>query len=257
MYSNSYKIGDRVKDLRLEKRLKRAEVAKRAGISYDYLTKIENNQRNPNIAILGKICEALGASIEELFVTKTESRQVAMSLPPKKLFRLGGGKPVPLIGWTRAGSWEEASDGELPPGWAEDWFYSELGGGKVFALRVEGDSMEPEFQEGDYILVDPARDPFVDDFVIAKIKDENSATFKQLKYKRGKMILHPLNPIYPDIVIGKAKPAHIVGVVVEKKKFFGHDSRGEKLAMIAKRIEKLDETKLDKVIQLLDNLFPG
>lgn len=246
-------IGKKLKTLRLKKGLKRSSVASKAGISYDYLTKIENGQRSPNIAMLERICNAVGISVEQLLTTSVELKPVRKDM--KGLYPLGEGKPVPLIGWTRAGFWEEASDGALPPGAAEDWLYSELGGGRVFALRVEGDSMEPEFCEGDYILVDPERTPAPNDFVIAKLEEDNSATFKQLKHREGKTVLHPLNPAYPDIEIGESSSARIVGVVVEKKRFFGKDERSKKLAEIAKRIEQMTDSDLERLLKALDIFF--
>jgi transcriptional regulator with XRE-family HTH domain len=137
-------IGRKLKTLRLKKGLKRSSVASKAGISYDYLTKIENGQRSPNIAMLERICNAVGASVEQLLATSVEL------LPVKKketrgLYPLGKGKPVPLIGWTRAGFWEEASDGALLPGAAEDWLYSELGGGRGLLFGWKGTAWNQSF----------------------------------------------------------------------------------------------------------------
>lgn len=254
MSDKNYKIGEKLKILRLNKNLKRAVVAEKAGISYDYLTKIENNQRNPNIAMLEKICSALGVSIKQLF-TMEPGLSPRRKDTREKLFPLGERKAVPLVGWTRAGLWDEASDGDVPPGTADEWVYSELGGGNVFALRVEGDSMEPEFYEGEYILVDPQRAPLANDFVVAKLEEDNSATFKQLKYVDGVMVLHPLNPAYPDIVLSESRRAKIVGVVIEKKKIFSRDERSGKLVEIAKRIEKLSDADLERLLKELDILF--
>ena len=90
-------------------------------------------------------------------------------------------------------------------------------GKKVFALRVKGDCMEPEFVEGDVIIVNPHVEPVPGDYVIVK-NDAEEATFKQLK-KYGKTpVLHPLNPKYPDIEIKRGHRYRIVGKVVKKEK---------------------------------------
>lgn len=39
----------------------------------------------------------------------------------------------------------------------------------TFALRIEGDSMEPDFKEGDIIIVDPELEPIPGEFVVAKM----------------------------------------------------------------------------------------
>lgn len=86
----------------------------------------------------------------------------------------------------------------------------------TFALRVEGDSMEPDFKEGMIIIVEPELDPLPNDFVIIKNGNEE-ATFKQLVKDGPDWYLKPLNDRYP------MKPftpdMRIVGVVraVEKR----------------------------------------
>jgi SOS-response transcriptional repressor LexA len=68
------------------------------------------------------------------------------------------------------------------------------GGGEVFALRVLGDSMLPEFAEGDIVIVEP--DGLVRDgsFVLANPNGE--WTFRQLARQAVGWALRPLNPAY-------------------------------------------------------------
>jgi SOS-response transcriptional repressor LexA len=85
----------------------------------------------------------------------------------------------------------------------------------TFALRVTGDSMEPEFREGMVIIVEPELEPTPGDFVIAKNADEET-TFKQLVKDGADWYLKPLNDRYPIKPLGDSK---IIGVVraVEKR----------------------------------------
>jgi SOS-response transcriptional repressor LexA len=85
----------------------------------------------------------------------------------------------------------------------------------TFALRVMGDSMEPEFREGMVIIVEPDMEPQPGDYVIARNGAEET-TFKQLTKDGGDWYLKPLNPRWPIKPLGKSK---IVGVVraVEKR----------------------------------------
>ena len=53
-----------------------------------------------------------------------------------------------------AGKWDAVSD-NFPPGDAEEWTESDVKRKNVFALRIKGDSMEPEFREGDVVIVYP------------------------------------------------------------------------------------------------------
>ncbi len=90
-------------------------------------------------------------------------------------------------------------------------------GSSVFALKVKGDSMEPEFKEGEIVIINPHVGAKPGDYVIVK-NDEEEATFKQLKVYGETTVLHPLNPKYPDIELKKGNKYHIIGKVVEKQK---------------------------------------
>lgn len=85
----------------------------------------------------------------------------------------------------------------------------------TFALRVTGDSMEPEFRDGMIIIVEPDLEPQPGDYVIARNGAEET-TFKQLIKDGGEWFLKPLNQRWPIRPLGRSK---IVGVVraVEKR----------------------------------------
>jgi len=76
---------------------------------------------------------------------------------------------------------------------------SQCGGSEPFALRVLGDSMEPEFKEGHIIIIEP--DGMVEDgsYVLAVHNEEY--IFRQLKIEDGQYFLKPLNDNYPVIKI--------------------------------------------------------
>lgn len=79
----------------------------------------------------------------------------------------------------------------------------------TFALRVTGDSMEPDFREGMVLIVEPEMEPQPGDYVIAGNADEET-TFKQLVKDAGEWYLKPLNPRWPIRPLGASK---IIGVV--------------------------------------------
>lgn len=82
--------------------------------------------------------------------------------------------------------------------------------GKVFALRVRGDSMkEAGILDGDLVIVrqQAAADPGA--IVVARLGDE--ATVKRLRVVHGRPVLEPANPKYKPI---PAETAEILGMVV-------------------------------------------
>jgi DNA polymerase V len=86
------------------------------------------------------------------------------------------------------------------------------GGGESFALRVLGQSMAPEFAEGEIIIIEPeglARDG---SYVLAWVADE--WTFRQLCRRGGGWVLHALNPDFADIALDDLSAVH--GVIIQK-----------------------------------------
>ena len=60
-------IGDRVKKLRLEKKMSLSELAEQAGVAKSYLSSLERNlQRNPSIQFLEKISAVLNVPVDQL-----------------------------------------------------------------------------------------------------------------------------------------------------------------------------------------------
>ena len=83
-----------------------------------------------------------------------------------------------------------------------------------FALMVLGDSMEPEFMEGEIIVVEPEGLATDGSYVVAFHNEEY--IFRQLVKRETGWALHPLNPAYPDHPI--AGLSGVRGVVIMKKR---------------------------------------
>jgi SOS-response transcriptional repressor LexA len=114
---------------------------------------------------------------------------------------------VPLLNKISAGMYQEIIDQqqevEQIPTVAPTKRYT-------FALRVEGDSMEPTFPPGMVVIIEPELDPLPNDFVVA-VNGDNEATFKQLIKDGADWLLKPLNPRYPIKPLGTAR---VVGVCI-------------------------------------------
>lgn len=123
---------------------------------------------------------------------------------------------VPLLSDVQAGQYKEHVDNFHPGDGGQELIPTSVPVQQhTFALRVSGDSMEPEFREGMVLIVEPDLDPTPGDFVIAKNQD-NETTFKQLVRDAGEWYLKPLNERYPLRPLGKSR---VIGVVraVEKR----------------------------------------
>lgn len=123
---------------------------------------------------------------------------------------------VPLISDVQAGMYTEFVDNFHAGDGGKEMIPTSVPVHKhTFALRVSGDSMEPEFHEGMILIIEPELDPQPGDFVIAKNGSEET-TFKQLIKDGADWYLKPLNPRYPIKPLGDS---HVIGVLraVEKR----------------------------------------
>jgi len=125
---------------------------------------------------------------------------------------------IPVISWVRAGVFCSSPD-LFHVGDADDWIPAlRKFGPQTYALRVQGDSMispypnQKSYPEGCFIFVDPDKAITNGCRVVARIHDEETATFKVYAEDAGKRYLKPLNPQYPTIEM--TPDMHICGVVV-------------------------------------------
>lgn len=86
----------------------------------------------------------------------------------------------------------------------------------ITALMVLGISMEPEFNDGEIIVIESGIPPMEGAYVIAEVAPDDFI-FRQLKRDaNGGWQLHALNPAYPDTAISGLES--IKGVVTQKRK---------------------------------------
>ena len=62
----SYKVGERIRDFRTERKLSQEALALNSGVHPAYLGKIERGEKCPTIDTLSKICEGLKIPVHEL-----------------------------------------------------------------------------------------------------------------------------------------------------------------------------------------------
>ncbi len=228
----------------LELGLTYEDLARRVGVSGVYVSKIAQGKVVPSDEIVVKLAQALDLDLEALILAahyekapgevkdifKKNARRGdfikdADNLDNLEPADLGHGRAVPVVGLVRAGEFALAEDGEYPPGVADRMVYTDRKGRNLFGVRVTNDSMEPEFKEGDVLIVNPNLSPSPGDYVIAKLVDDNEATFKKLVVHEGRdgsriVILRPLNPRYSDMVFTDPEKVQLIGKVVERKTLY-------------------------------------
>ncbi|MBS0422613.1 MAG: helix-turn-helix domain-containing protein [Proteobacteria bacterium] len=84
-----------------------------------------------------------------------------------------------------------------------------------FALRVSGESMEPDYQNGNIIYIDPDAAAIHGKDVIVRLGGERSeVVFRRLVVEGEHRYLKALNPNWPEKFVHVPADARIVGVVV-------------------------------------------
>lgn len=117
---------------------------------------------------------------------------------------------VPLLSSVQAGAFKEILDSDYSGGDGVTMIPTTVPVNRyTFALRVQGDSMEPRFTEGMLLIVEPELDAQHGDYVIVK-NGSDETVFKQLVKDGADWFLKPLNPRYPIKPLGADT---IVGVV--------------------------------------------
>lgn len=134
-----------------------------------------------------------------------------------------GHRHIPIISYVQAGMMTEATDPfALGEGFELILTDLDVSDGS-FGLRIKGESMFPEFKEGDVVIIDPAIQPLPGDFVVAK-NTEEEATFKKYRPRgtndRGDMVfeLVPLNDDFP-MLQSERDHLRVIGVMVEHRKY--------------------------------------
>jgi len=182
-------------------------LARRAGLDATSFnrskrTNPEGRDRWPSTESVAKILRATGASLDEFM------RLIEPGMDRMKTM-------IPLIGMTQAGAGRYFTDDGMPtggPGWEEVEF-PDLSNEKVFALEVQGDSMEPLYRDGDVLIVSPSANVRKGDRVVVRTT-KGEVTAKELKRRTAKNIeLRSLNPEHPDRILPAGEVAWMARVM--------------------------------------------
>ena len=202
---------NRIKELRLEKGINMAQVAKELNIPYTTYVNYEKGDREPNSEMLVLLANYFNVSVDYL-IGRSDLRDQELKL--KSPIIADNNVSFPVIGELAAG-YEHIA--------IEDWSgetieipESYLKGRKredYLVLSVKGDSMYPHYQNGDKVLI--LKQDCINESgdIAAVIYDGEYATLKKVEYKKDAVRLVPLNPEY--------KPREISGADLEQFKIIG------------------------------------
>lgn len=126
---------------------------------------------------------------------------------------------VPLINSVAAGYPTEFTDLGYPARVADEYVRSpDIRDPDAFAARVVGDSMQPEYREGDIVIFSPAREVKSGMDCFVRLERDGETTFKRVFFEegagRGEMIrLQPLNGRYGARVVPREEVSGLYAAV--------------------------------------------
>ena len=225
-------IGERIKQRRQELGYTQRRLAELIGIKPPSLHGLESGRaKSPSAKTLQALVKVLKTTPDWILEGKGPKEAQETRMTVKEAFRTGHLQPtvirqmeemfpitqlqpVPVLSFIQAGNWNEVI---LNPPDDIDYLPCPVPcGPQTFALRVQGESMLPRFNPGDYIFVDPDKGCKSGDFVVAQIDNENKATFKQYLETEDGPMLKAINPDWPNRYIPLPDEYRIIGRVIAK-----------------------------------------
>lgn len=202
-------IGKRIKEIRKQKKLTQTDLSKLTGFKQNTISSHENGTRGIDELDIQIYCEALKITPSDLF-KKSDNNLSIDTLPVKE---------IPIVSQISAGLPIYAEENILEHTYIAT---KKLNSNKeIFGLRVNGDSMDKEFRDGDVVIVE--KDAVVENGQIAVVQINGyNATVKRVRYEKDRIILIPEsnNPAHYPQVYSQDDEVKIIGKVVSSQKFY-------------------------------------
>lgn len=133
---------------------------------------------------------------------------------------LNPGRLVPIINKVAAGYPVDFDDMDYPTGFADDYVRCpDLDDPHAFAVRVIGDSMEPNFRQGDIVIFSPGAEVRSGDDCFVRFKMPHETTFKRVFFEADSTVrLQPRNENYAPMVIEGSRVNGIYRAVMKYEK---------------------------------------
>ena len=201
-------LGKRIELERTRLGLNQIELARKLNLSSSAsISQYESGDRMPSDDIKLKMAEVFDCSVDYL-LGKTDSRKIASSSAVVLVYgTIPAGIPMEMI--------EDIID-------TEEIDADMLKGGKeYFGLKIKGNSMYPEYLDGDTIILEKLDDVESGTDAVVMVNG-NDGTFKRVFKNENGIILQPLNPEFQPMVYTNEQieklPIRVIGKVVELRR---------------------------------------
>lgn len=198
-------LGERLKHALLTRGMAQSKLASEIGVSQQSIQYLCSGkaQKSGNTASIARVLN-ISADWLEKGIGRMEADPENV-LPNYKVL-----SSIPLISWIQAGHWTDIHLGDVEEFYPCPEKHSKL----TYALEVHGESMSPDFVNGEIIFVDPEVEARNGSCVVVRQNGNTEATFKQLIIDGSQKYLKALNPNWPNPIIEMLPDAVICGVVI-------------------------------------------
>ncbi len=188
-------IAERMKEALAMRGMKQSDLVALTGIGKSSISTYLTGEYEPKQRNIYKIAQALNVSEAWLmgFDVPMKKSIVNYDTLPSNIIPLPPTKNIPLLGDIACGEPILATEN------ISDYIKADLSINVDFALRCKGDSMiNARIFDGDIVYI--RQQPDVDDGEIAAVLIGDEATLKKVYKYENKLVLHPCNPMYDDLV---------------------------------------------------------
>lgn len=200
---------DRIKELRKQRKISQEKLAKMTGYTdRSSIAKIEKGKVDLSETKIQLFASALNTTPAYLMGWEDDDKEMPQGLQIPVLGTVAAGIPISAV--------EDILDyEEVPQSWQNQ--------GEFFGLRIKGDSMKPDINNGDTVIVKQQSTANNGDVVIALVNGDDATCKKFEKLDNGIMLISnnsEYSPMYFSNEEVITKPVVIVGRVVELRRKF-------------------------------------
>ena len=204
-------LGENLKAIRKAKKMTQKELAQKSGVKQSVISDLETGNAKSTGSIL-ELANALGVTAEEL------KKGVVGELITTNVVQVQA-RMAPVLSWVQAGNFTNVESVDMSQ--VTEWFPLPDDCEKCFYLKVRGVSNEPDFVEGDYIVVDPTvyySDMQSGDIIV--VRKDKDATFKKLVVESdGTRYLKAINPNFHPNIIPIDEDCYFIGQVIDSLRY--------------------------------------
>ena len=198
----------RIKSTRESLKLTKRELAKRIGVHESSINKYEKGLVDIPLSKITELARVLNVTESYLMGWEDDDKETPQGIKIPVLGTVAAGIPISAV--------EDILDyEEVPQSWQNQ--------GEFFGLRIKGDSMKPDINDGDTVIVKQQSTANNGDVVIALVNGDDATCKKFEKLDNGIMLISnnsEYSPMYFSNEEVITKPVVIVGRVVELRRKF-------------------------------------